>query len=119
MFLTPLFLGCHVAPLSSLRNTPAALIATHMRWSALGSRTIECTINPPLPGVHLSRDSCSLRALFSCQLTPPSPLTNSDAGSTPQYTRPGCDSRPGAIRQPLATLLPESSGNFGAASPNV
>ena len=55
MFLRLVFAGCQEAPPSSLRKTPAAEIATHIRAAFAGSRTIEWVIRPPAPGNQRSR----------------------------------------------------------------
>src|SRR5712664_1583518 len=49
----PRLIGRQVFPASSLRNAPAAEMATNIRSGLLGSRTIVCKHIPPAPGCHL------------------------------------------------------------------
>src|SRR5215468_8624439 len=82
----PLLIGCHDVPPSSVRNTPAAQIATTIRSGSCGSSMIVCRHIPPAPGCHFEPESCSRNPRTSCQLAAPSVDWNKAASSTPAYT---------------------------------
>ncbi len=64
----PRFMGCHVLPASSLRNTPAAEMAMKMRSGWLGSSTIVCRHRPPAPGCQSDADLCPRSPGSSCHV---------------------------------------------------
>src|ERR1700740_1654982 len=86
---SPRLIGFHVSPASSLRNAPAAEIATKIRRGLLGSRTIVCRHMPPAPGCHLGPVPCPRNPESSFQFLPPSVERNNAASSTPAYTVSG------------------------------
>ena len=55
------------SPPSSVRNAPAAEIATKMRCGSCGSKTIVCRHMPPAPGCHAGPVPCRRNPLSSCQ----------------------------------------------------
>jgi hypothetical protein len=65
---SPLFIGRHVLPASSLRNTPAAEIAMNIRSGRAGSTTIVCRHIPPAPGCQTLPDSCVRSPGSSCHV---------------------------------------------------
>src|SRR5579863_6923430 len=83
---SPLLIGFHVLPPSSVRNAPAAEIAMYIRSGLLGSRMIECRHIPPAPGCQSGPVPCPRSPGISFQLTPPSVERNIAASSTPAYT---------------------------------
>src|SRR5215471_1972723 len=89
---SPLLMGFQVAPLSSVRNAPAADIAMYTRLGSLGSRMTLCKHMPPAPGCHCGPVPWPRRPLSSCQLVPPSFDLNSAASSTPANTVSGSES---------------------------
>src|SRR5881275_1280030 len=68
----PLLIGFHVLPPSSVRNAPAAEIATNIRFGFFGSIKIECKHIPPAPGCHFGPVSCLRRPDSSLHDLPPS-----------------------------------------------
>src|SRR5437879_6155129 len=75
---SPRFIGRHVLPASSVRNTPAAEMAMKIRSGWLGSSRIVCKPMPPAPGAHLG--PCWSRSPgISCQVRPPSRRTRLSA----------------------------------------
>ncbi len=80
---SPRLTGRQAAPPSSLRNVPAAEIATNIRPACSGSRMIVCRHIPPAPGCQPGPDSCVRSPVSSVQVAPPSPVRNSAASSTP------------------------------------
>src|SRR6202007_3383442 len=86
---SPRLIGRHVSPASSLRNAPAAEIATNIRLELLGSRTIVCRHIPPAPGCHLGPVPWPRKPESSFQFSPPSVERNNAASSTPAYTALG------------------------------
>jgi hypothetical protein len=48
----PLLIGSQLAPPSSERKAPAALMAVKMRCSSVGWSRIVCRHSPPAPGCH-------------------------------------------------------------------
>src|SRR6476469_9863111 len=87
--LSPRLIGCQVAPPSSVRNAPAAEIATYIRPGRDGSSTIVCRHIPPAPGCQEGPVPCRRSPGSSCQLAPPSVDRNRAASSTPAYTVSG------------------------------
>ena len=49
---SPRLIGRQVVPPSSVRNAPAAEMATKIRCGLLGSITIVCRHKPPAPGAQ-------------------------------------------------------------------
>src|SRR6185295_16307095 len=86
---SPLLMGFHVAPPSSVRNAPAAEMAMNMRSGSFGSSRIVWRHMPPAPGCHFGPDPCLRRPGSSLQVAPPSFVWNSAASSTPAYTASG------------------------------
>src|SRR6266567_3533137 len=86
---SPLLIGFHVLPASSLLNAPAAEIATYMRPMLCGSSTMLCRHMPPAPGVQCEPVSCLRSPDSSVHEAPPSVDSNSAASSTPAYTLSG------------------------------
>src|SRR5438093_887818 len=85
---SPFVTGRQDWPPSSLRNAPAAEIATNMRSLCLGSSTIVCRHMPPAPGCH-SSPLAERSPGSSLQLLPPSVVLKIAASSTPAYTVSG------------------------------
>src|SRR5580704_16323938 len=83
---SPLLIGFHDLPPSSVRNAPAAEMAMYIRSGLLGSRMMVCRHIPPAPGCHIGPVPCPRRPESSCQFSPPSVDRNSAASSTPAYT---------------------------------
>ncbi len=81
-----------------------------MRWP---SRMMVCMHSPPLPGDHLRAWSWLLMPGAISQLSPPSRLRKSEAGSTPHHN--SFFAVPGSSDQMLASARPSSLGNAGAA----
>ena len=67
---SPLLMGRHVTPASSLRKAPAAEMATNIRPGWLGSSTIVCRHMPPAPGCQSEADGCVRRPGSSCHVCP-------------------------------------------------
>src|SRR5437870_12669653 len=76
------------------------------------SRRIVCMQSPPLPGCHLRACSWLLMPATISQESPPSPLLNSEAGSTPHHS--SFLSSPGSSDHMLASARPSSLGKEGA-----
>src|SRR6266550_3623249 len=76
------------------------------------SRRIVCMQSPPLPGCHLRACSWLLMPGTSSQESPPSPLLNSAAGSTPHQS--SFLLSPDSRDQMLASARPSSFGKAGA-----
>src|SRR5213594_2279237 len=68
--------------------------------------------SPPLPGCHLRACSWLLMPGTISHESPPSPLLNSDAGSTPHHS--SFLLSPGSSDQMLASARPSSLGKAGA-----
>src|SRR2546423_13472380 len=79
----PLLHSRHDSPPSVVRNTPTALMATHIRLASFGSTRMVCRHNPPLPGNHPARLGMRESAETSFQLSPRSRLTNNPASASP------------------------------------
>src|SRR2546423_1944013 len=79
----PRLIGFQLSPPSSVRNAPAAEIATEIRFGLVGSSKIVCKHIPPAPGCHLGPVSCLRRPDNSPHDFPPSRDTNNAASSTP------------------------------------
>src|SRR5258707_13941361 len=84
--LSPLLIGFHVLPPSSVLNAPAAEIAIKIRLGSLGSRMTVCRHMPPAPGAQCGPEPCPRKPESSSQFCPPSAERNSAASSTPAYT---------------------------------
>src|SRR6266478_2877601 len=84
--LSPLLIGFHVLPPSSVRNAPAAEIAIKIRFGSLGSRMTVCRHMPPAPGAQCGPEPCPRNPESSSQFCPPSAERNRAASSTPAYT---------------------------------
>ena len=69
---SPRLIGRHVLPASSVRNAPAAEMATKIRAGSLGSRTIVCRHNPPAPGCQADPEPWPRSPGSSCHVCPPS-----------------------------------------------
>src|SRR6266850_5279574 len=82
------------------------------RCTRAPSRTIVCMQSPPLPGFHLRACSWLLMPPTISQESPPSPLLNNAAGSTPHHR--SFFSTPDSIDQMLASARPSSFGKPGA-----
>ena len=76
------------------------------------SRMMVCMHSPPLPGFHLRACSWLLMPGTISQVSPPSPLRNSEAGSTP--AKRSFLSLPGSSAQMLASARPSSLAKAGA-----
>src|SRR5262245_55785575 len=84
----PLFTGRQVSPPSSVRNAPAAEMATNMRLGLSGLRIMVWRHIPPAPGCQ--RSPLTPRSPeSSCQVLPPSLVRKRPASSTPAYTTSG------------------------------
>src|SRR5271169_6704272 len=83
---SPLLIGFHDRPPSSVRKAPAAEIAMNIRLGSLGSRMTVCRHIPPAPGCQCGPEPCPRSPESSCQLCPPSADWNNAASSTPAYT---------------------------------
>src|ERR1700676_4972792 len=86
---SPRLMGSHVAPLSLLRNAPAAEMAMNIRLASLGSRRMVCRHNPPAPGCQRGPEPWPRSPESSCQVCPASVERNNAASSTPAYTVSG------------------------------
>jgi hypothetical protein len=80
---SPRLIARQLLPASSVRNVPAAEIATVMRAASRGSSRIVCRHIPPAPGCHDGPVPWPRRPGSSCQLPPPSTERKSAASSTP------------------------------------
>ena len=80
---SPWLIGRQLLPASSLRNAPAAEIATNIRSRCFGSRMIVWRHMPPAPGAQLGAVLCWRRAGSSCQFWPPSVERKRAASSAP------------------------------------
>ena len=85
----PRLMVFQVRPPSSVRNEPAAEMATNIRSGSLGSSRIVCRHIPPAPGIHAAPVSWPRRPASSCHDSPPSVVRNSAASSTPAYATSG------------------------------
>ena len=79
----PLLIGCQVSPPSSVRNTPAAEIATNIRFASLRVEHDRVQAHAAGAGLPLRARAVLAQARDSCQLAPPSVDLNSAASSTP------------------------------------
>src|SRR5881628_1837231 len=86
---SPLLIGVHVAPPSSVRKAPAAEIAMNIRRGFVGSMRIVCSPSPPAPGAQKRPDPWPRRPGSSFHVCPPSVVRNIAASSTPAYTVSG------------------------------
>src|SRR5579872_887381 len=85
----PRFTGRQVVPPSSVRNAPAAEMATKIRLGSLGSCTIVCRHIPPAPGCQDGPEPCPRSPGSSCHVRPASTERNKAASSTPAQTVSG------------------------------
>src|SRR5690349_2581307 len=85
----PLLIGRHVLPPSSVRNDPAAEMATYIRPGSLGSRMIVCRHIPPAPGCHLGPVPWPRKPESSFQSLPPLVERKIAASSMPAKTVSG------------------------------
>src|ERR1017187_5106563 len=69
---SPLLIGFHVLPASSVLNAPAAEMAMYIRSALLGSRITVCKHNPPAPGCQRGPEPCSRNPFSSSHVAPPS-----------------------------------------------
>src|SRR3990170_2483228 len=115
----PLFIGVHVAPPSSVRNTATAEIPTTMRFAFFGSGRIVWRHSPPAPGFHFDRVEWDVSPGTSFQESPLSVERKSPAGSTPAYTTPGSAGPPPTTFHTFATLHPVFFAYAGPDFPRV
>src|SRR5512146_1685722 len=86
---SPLLIGFHDFPPSSVRKAPAAEIAMYIRSGCFGSRRIVCRHIPPAPGGQREPVPCFRRPESSVHDLPPSVVLNIAASSTPANTVSG------------------------------
>ena len=114
----------HVPPPSTVVNTPAAEMPTHMRSGSAGSGTIVCSVSPAAPGPQSVADGWSVRPLTCENVRPSSSLSSRVAGLVPAWTRPlahasdhtCANESPKGAGSPVQPILAANSGSSAAQS---